>query len=252
MRRLSRSRARGYRPVPRGLRGRRRANRLRSRRRPPRRPRTSETGRPARGSRRPARRRPRSPSASGPSRRRPRHPPGPGDVRDREPRHVPHGFEIEREDRDDDAGKVETRVLQPGESVEVEARPRSGRLQARVATSTPRRHGHGDARGAPRRRRSEGGDAERGRDRGFAFSPATVTVQVGQPVAWENDDPADHSHSRERRLLRLGTMDAGAASRPPSTGRAVPVHLRAPPGDDRGGGRGVEFDRAPAVGQTVG
>ena len=33
---------------------------------------------------------------------------------------VPHGFEIEREDVEDDASKVETRLLEPGESVEVE------------------------------------------------------------------------------------------------------------------------------------
>jgi uncharacterized cupredoxin-like copper-binding protein len=33
---------------------------------------------------------------------------------------VPHGFELEREDVEDDDSKVETRFLEPGESVEVE------------------------------------------------------------------------------------------------------------------------------------
>jgi plastocyanin len=42
----------------------------------------------------------------------------------------------------------------------------------------------------------------------FAFSPATVTVQAGQPVTWENHDPADHTITSED-----GSFDSGALAR---------------------------------------
>ena len=66
---------------------------------------------------------------------------------------MPHGFEIEREDGDDSSGsgsgddrdKVETRILQPGESVSVDLNSQRGCLQARVQRRRTRRHGHGDA-----------------------------------------------------------------------------------------------------------
>jgi plastocyanin len=46
---------------------------------------------------------------------------------------------------------------------------------------------------------------------GFAFSPATVEVAVGQEVTWENHDPAEHTVTQEDGGFDSGTMAQGAA-----------------------------------------
>jgi plastocyanin len=129
---------------------------------------------------------------------------------------MPHGFEIEREDVDDDASKLETRVLQPGERVEVELD-----LQAGVYKLECNVEGHDDMgmemllevrRDAPLASAPKpAADGAAVAIEGFAFSPATVTAQVGQPVAWENHDPADHTVTAEDGSFDSGTMAAGAA-----------------------------------------
>jgi plastocyanin len=134
---------------------------------------------------------------------------------------MPHGFEIERED-DDSSGegsgseddKVETRVLQPGESVEIELELSEGvyKLECNV-------DGHDDMgmqmlldvrRDAPLAK-AAGVDTRAGvAIEEFAFQPATVTVKAGQEVTWTNHDPAEHTVTQEGGGFDSGTMAAGA------------------------------------------
>ena len=130
---------------------------------------------------------------------------------------MPHGFEIEREDVEDDSSKVETEFLEPGESVEVELDLEAGvyKLECNV-------EGHDDmgmemllevspnapltAEAAPPAAAGTAVAIE-----AFAFSPATVTVQAGQPVTWENHDPAEHTVTAEGGGFDSGTMTRGAS-----------------------------------------
>ena len=128
---------------------------------------------------------------------------------------VPHGFEIEREDVEDDASKVETRLLEPGESVVVELDLEAGvyKLECNV-------EGHDDmgmemllevSQDAPLSEQATAPSALGTTAiaiEAFAFSPATVTVQAGQPVTWENHDPAEHTVTAEG-----GSFDSGAIAR---------------------------------------
>jgi len=129
---------------------------------------------------------------------------------------MPHGFEIERDDVDDDASKVETRLLEPGESVEVELDLEAGvyKLECTV-------EGHDDmgmemllevSPDAPLVEEAAappaGGTAIA--VEAFAFSPATVTVQAGQPVTWENHDPAEHTVTAEGGSFDSGALAPGA------------------------------------------
>jgi plastocyanin len=129
----------------------------------------------------------------------------------------PHGFEIEREDVEDDASKVETRLLDPGESVEVELDLQAGtyklecnveghddmgmemllqvRPDAPLATAQPARAAAGATAVAIE---------------GFAFAPPTITAAVGEKVTWENHDPADHTVTAEDGSFDSGTLAAGA------------------------------------------
>ena len=168
---------------------------------------------------------------------------------------VPHGFEIEREDVEADESKVETRVLQPGETVEVELKLDAGvyKLECNV-------EGHDDMgmemllevsadapleASPPAALREDAVAIE-----GFAFAPATITTRVGEEVRWTNHDPADHTVTG--RVVVPGTALVDHL-RP--AGR-VPLHLRAPPGYEGEGGRPAvgtrTFDRSGPVGQTVG
>jgi plastocyanin len=45
----------------------------------------------------------------------------------------------------------------------------------------------------------------------FAFSPATLTAQVGQEITWENHDPAEHTVTAEDGGFDSGTMARGAS-----------------------------------------
>jgi plastocyanin len=137
---------------------------------------------------------------------------------------MPHGFEIEREDDDssgsgsgDDGDKVETRVLRPGESAEVELDLSEGvyKLECNV-------DGHDDmgmemlldVRGdAPLTKAAEVGAQTAVVVEAFAFKPATVTVKAGQEVTWTNHDPADHTITQEGGGFDSGTMAAGATFR---------------------------------------
>jgi plastocyanin len=128
---------------------------------------------------------------------------------------VPHGFEIEREDVEDDASKVETRLLEPGESAEVELDLEAGvyKLECNV-------EGHDDmgmelllevSPDAPLGEQTAAppaGGTTAVAIEAFAFSPATVTVQAGQAVTWENHDPAEHTVTAEG-----GSFDSGAMAR---------------------------------------
>jgi plastocyanin len=137
---------------------------------------------------------------------------------------MPHGFEIEREGDDSsdsgsgqDVGKVETRVLQPGESVEVELELSEGvyKLECNV-------DGHDDMgmemlfdvrRDAPLRK-AEAAETQAGvAIEAFAFAPAAVNVKVGQEVTWKNHDPAEHTVTDVGGDFDSGAMATGATFR---------------------------------------
>jgi plastocyanin len=130
---------------------------------------------------------------------------------------MPHGFELEREDDEGDDDKLETRLLQPGESVEVELNLAEGvyKLECNV-------EGHDDrgmemlfevrrdaplaAAGKPDAMGEAAVTIE-----GFAFEPATVEAKVGQKITWENHDPAEHTVTGEDGGFDSGTLAGGAA-----------------------------------------
>jgi plastocyanin len=137
---------------------------------------------------------------------------------------MPHGFEIEREDGDDSSGsgsgddqdKLETRILQPGESVEVELKLSEGvyKLECNV-------EGHDDmgmemllevSGDAPLAAKPAAGSSKSAAVaiEAFAFAPPTITAQVGQEITWENHDPADHTVTGEDGSFDSGTMAKGA------------------------------------------
>jgi plastocyanin len=134
---------------------------------------------------------------------------------------MPHGFEIEREGDDSSGsgsgaedGKVETRVLQPGESVEVELELSEGvyKLECNV-------DGHDDMgmemlldvrADAPLPKAARPDTYTDVAIEAFAFKPATVTVKAGQEVTWKNHDPAEHSVTQVGGGFDSGTMAAGA------------------------------------------
>ena len=132
---------------------------------------------------------------------------------------MPHGFEIEREDVDDDASKVETRILQPGESVEVELDLDAGvyKLECNV-------EGHDDMGmemllevrpNAPLASNQSAGKAQKAAVsiEAFAFMPATIEVAADQDVVWKNHDPADHTVTGQDGAFDSGTMRQGGTFR---------------------------------------
>jgi plastocyanin len=132
---------------------------------------------------------------------------------------MPHGFEIEREDVDDDASKVETRILQPGESIEVELDLEAGvyKLECNV-------EGHDDmgmetllevTPNAPLAAKPATGKEQKAAVsiEAFAFAPASVEVATGQEVVWKNHDPADHTVTGEEGAFDSGTMRRGGTFR---------------------------------------
>ena len=139
---------------------------------------------------------------------------------------MPHGFEIEREDGDDSSGsgsgddrdKVETRILQPGESVSVDLTLSEGvyKLECNV-------DGHDDMgmemlfevkKNAPLAKKAaapaapQAGAALAADIRGFVFEPARIEAAVGQEVTWTNHDPAQHTVTQEGGGFDSGTMAA--------------------------------------------
>ena len=170
---------------------------------------------------------------------------------------MPHGFEIEREDGDDSSGsgsgddgdKVETRVLQPGESVSVDLDLSEGvyKLECKV-------DGHDDMgmemlfevkKGAPLAKKAaaaaapQAGQAIAADIRGFVFEPATIQATVGPEGHVDEPRPGPaHRHPGGRRV-RLGDDGRGqrhlhAHVRP---ARGVPLHLRAAPRHEGNRGR---------------
>jgi plastocyanin len=130
---------------------------------------------------------------------------------------MPHGFEIEREDVDDDASKVETRILQPGESVEVALDLEAGvyKLECNV-------EGHDDmgmemllevSPNAPLAAKPATGEEQKAAVsiEAFAFTPTSVKVATGQEVVWKNHDPADHTVTAEDGAFDSGTMRRGGS-----------------------------------------
>ena len=139
---------------------------------------------------------------------------------------VPHGFEIEREDGDDSSGsgsggdrdKVETRVLQPGESVSVDLNLSEGvyKLECNL-------DGHDDMgmemlfevkKSAPPAKKAaapaapQAGQAIAADIRSFVFEPAAIQAKVGQEVTWTNHDPAQHTVTHAGSGFDSGTMAA--------------------------------------------
>ena len=130
---------------------------------------------------------------------------------------MPHGFEIEREDVEDDSSKVETEFLDPGESVEVELDLEAGvyKLECNV-------EGHDDMgmemlmevrRDAPLAAKPAAAkpDAAAVAIEAFAFTPPAIKAKVGQTVTWENHDPADHTVTSEDGSFDSGAMARGAS-----------------------------------------
>jgi plastocyanin len=132
-----------------------------------------------------------------------------------------HGFEIEREDGDDSSGsgsgdedKVETRILEPGESVEVELNLSEGvyKLECNV-------EGHDDmgmemllevSRDAPRTAKPAASPQSAAvAIESFAFAPPTITAHVGQEITWQNHDPAEHTVTGENGSFDSGSMAQG-------------------------------------------
>lgn len=134
---------------------------------------------------------------------------------------MPHGFELEREEDDSgDRDKVETRFLEPGESVRVRVDLREGvyKLECNV-------EGHDDMgmeallhvkKGAPLARAARGpAKAQPGGSiaaviEAFAFEPKRIEANVGQAVTWTNRDPAEHTVTEEGGCFDSGTMAASA------------------------------------------
>lgn len=129
---------------------------------------------------------------------------------------MPHGFELEREDVEDDGSKVETEILQPGESVEVELDLAAGvyKLECNV-------EGHDDLgmetllevrRNAPAAAASKRNAAPRAGAvaiEAFAFGPERIEVAAGQRVTWTNRDPAEHTVTAEAGGFDSGSLAAG-------------------------------------------
>ncbi len=163
---------------------------------------------------------------------------------------MPHGFEIEREDGDDE-DKLETRILEPGESVEVELKLSEGvyKLECNV-------EGHDDmgmemllevSRDAPLEAKPAAASPKSAAVaiEAFAFAPPTITAKVGQEITWENHDPADHTVTGEDGSFDSGTMAKAPRSRRASTAPASIANLQAPPRHEgQGGGQGVSDARA--------
>jgi plastocyanin len=138
---------------------------------------------------------------------------------------MPHGFEIEPQGAGssgsgsgEDRGKVETRVLRPGESVSVDLTLGEGvyKLECNV-------DGHDDMgmemlfevkKGAPLTKEHaalaapQAGNPVAADIRGFVFEPATIEATAGQKVTWTNHDPAQHTVTQEGGGFDSGTMAA--------------------------------------------
>ncbi len=135
---------------------------------------------------------------------------------------MPHGFELEREEDDSgDRDKVETRFLEPGESVRVRVDLREGvyKLECNV-------EGHDDMgmeallrvkKGAPLARAARGpAKAQPGGSiaaviEAFAFEPKRIEANVGQAVTWTNSDPAEHTVTEEGGGFESGTIAANGS-----------------------------------------
>jgi plastocyanin len=135
---------------------------------------------------------------------------------------MPHGFEIEREGDDSsgsgsgrDRGKVETGLIQPGESVRVALDLIEGTYKLECTVE-----GHDDmgmealmevqkraplqAAAKPQPHGAASVSIE-----GFAFAPGAARVKVGQEVTWENHDPAQHTVTQEGRGFDSGALASG-------------------------------------------
>jgi plastocyanin len=72
---------------------------------------------------------------------------------------------------------------------------------------------------------------------GFAFRPAELTVQAGQPVTWANEDPAEHTVTEQNNAVTSKTLTRGGRSDRVRPARNLPLPPRPPPGDERNGRR---------------
>jgi plastocyanin len=126
-----------------------------------------------------------------------------------------HGFELEREDVDDEESKVETNFLDPGETVELDLDLPAGvyKLECNV-------EGHDDMgmemlfevrRDAPLVASAAASKQSKAAVaiEAFAFTPPTITARVGETVTWKNRDPADHTVTAEDGSFDSGTMTRG-------------------------------------------
>ena len=127
---------------------------------------------------------------------------------------VPHGFEIEREDVEADESKVETRVLQPGETVEVELKLDAGvyKLECNV-------EGHDDmgmemllevSADAPLEASHAAARQERGRDRRLRVRPGDDHDPGRRGSPLDEPRPADHTVTGAAGGFDSGTMAKGA------------------------------------------
>jgi plastocyanin len=120
-----------------------------------------------------------------------------------------HGFEIEREDRDEGL-KVESRLIGPGDTVRLSVDLSEGLYKIECFVE-----GHDDLGmetlfevrpDAPLvdRGTGVGAGATEVRIEGFTFQPETLSVPVGAEVTWSNADPTEHTVTGG-----TGTFDSG-------------------------------------------
>jgi plastocyanin len=112
----------------------------------------------------------------------------------------PHGFELEDESGGERV-KVETRVLEPGESVRLEVDLGAGVYKLECLVD-----GHDDLGmeellevrpDAPLARERTSAPVNAVSIAGFAYEPRELTVAAGKTVTWTNEDAAEHTVTHE-------------------------------------------------------
>ena len=130
-----------------------------------------------------------------------------------------HGFEIEVDEDHSGSGggdgfKMETRLIEPGETIKVrlDLAPGTYKIECLV-------EGHDDMgmedllhvrRGAPLVAESEKAGGPRVSIENFSFAPADLEVTAGTEVTWTNQDPTEHTVTADGPGFGSDTLSKGA------------------------------------------